>query len=356
MPTNSLAARCFAEVIGTFLLVFFGCGAVHVAVLTGSLVGLWQVAIVWGVAIMLAIYVVGGISGAHINPAVTIALATWGRFRWPDVLPYILAQLVGAFVAAAILFTLYGPLLAEKEKEKHVVRGERGSEITAMCYGEYFPNPVRLSSATYSSLEHDKLNDLVTEPIAFLAEVLGTMILALAVFALTDERNSAAPAGRMAPVQGLVQGHHLPGFHGVRPVNQKQAEVVVGMRTGNFEVTGFGNRTANFIEFFLGHGSGKAARVPIRHLCHVRPRHCRHVHAHGNLPLNGLPATDKAMVIRLGRRQVPGYQHRRPGQGKKTDDRADHNHGKGLRLHGSPPRIERTIKKGIQLTILCNQA
>jgi len=200
VPTSSLAARCFAEVLGTFLLVFFGCGAVHVAILTGNLVGLWQVAIVWGVAIMLAIYVVGGISGAHINPAVTIALASWGRFRWPDVLPYVLSQLFGAFLAAAILFTLYSPLLAEREREKKVIRGERGSEITAMCYGEYFPNPARLASATYDSLEHDKLNDLVPEPIAFLAEVLGTMILALVVFALTDERNSAAPMGRMAPV------------------------------------------------------------------------------------------------------------------------------------------------------------
>src|SRR5438132_12867472 len=101
-PANSLTARCLAEVLGTFLVVFFGCGAVHVAILTGALVGLWQVAIVWGVAIMLAIYVVGGISGAHINPAVTLALASWGRFRWANVLPYVIAQLIGAFLAAAV--------------------------------------------------------------------------------------------------------------------------------------------------------------------------------------------------------------------------------------------------------------
>ena len=57
---------CFvAELVGTFLLVFFGCGSVHVAVLTGELSGLWQVAITWGVSIMLAIYAVGPVSGAH---------------------------------------------------------------------------------------------------------------------------------------------------------------------------------------------------------------------------------------------------------------------------------------------------
>src|SRR5262249_48652767 len=93
---SSLTARCLAEVIGTFLLVFFGCGAVHVAVLTGMLSGLWQVGIVWGVAIMLAAYVVGGISGAHINPAITIALAAWGQFRRGLVLPYVVSQLAGA--------------------------------------------------------------------------------------------------------------------------------------------------------------------------------------------------------------------------------------------------------------------
>jgi glycerol uptake facilitator protein len=201
-PGSSLTARSLAEVLGTFLLVFFGCGAVHVAILTGSLTGLWQVAIVWGVAIMLAIYVIGGISGAHINPAITVALATWGRFRWADVLPYVAAQLAGAFLAAATLFGLYGPFLTEKEQVKHVVRGQPGSEITAMCYGEYFPNPGRLAAATeaYSEDNHAKLNALVSEPVAFLAEGLGTLILGLAVFALTDERNSATPTGRLAPV------------------------------------------------------------------------------------------------------------------------------------------------------------
>src|SRR5436190_20984284 len=128
---RALLARGGAEVLGTFILIFFGCGAVHSAVLTGAQTGLWQVAIVWGVAIMLAAYVCGGISGAHINPAVTIALALWGRFEWPRVPTYILAQLCGAMLAAGALFLMYGPLLEKKEQDKKVTRGEMGSIVTA---------------------------------------------------------------------------------------------------------------------------------------------------------------------------------------------------------------------------------
>jgi glycerol uptake facilitator protein len=199
---SPLPARCFAEAFGTFLLVFFGCGAVHVAILTGNLAGLWQVAVVWAIAIMLAIYIVGGVSGAHINPAITLSLAVWGRFAWRDVGFYVVSQFIGAFVAAAVLFFLYGPFLAEKESIKHVVRGQPGSEITAMCYGEYFPNPGRMADGTeaYKRDEHERLNDLVSEPAAFAAETLGTLVLALVVFAVTDPRNIAAPAGRLAPV------------------------------------------------------------------------------------------------------------------------------------------------------------
>jgi glycerol uptake facilitator protein len=199
---HSLVRKCLAEFLGTYLLILFGCGAVHASVLTGAQSGLWQVAIVWGVAIMLATYTVGAISGAHINPAITLALAVWGRFPRRSVLPYILAQLTGAFLAAATLFVLFNPYLKAREQEKHVVRGSPGSEITAMCYGEYFPSPGPLSNAEgpYSVDTHERLNSLVSEPTAFLAELLGTLVLAMVVFAVTDERNSEAPPSGLAPV------------------------------------------------------------------------------------------------------------------------------------------------------------
>src|SRR3954469_10356820 len=94
------------EFVGTFLLVFFGCGSVAAAVLTGAQVGIFQVAIVWGLGIATAIYLTGSVSGAHLNPAVTIALATWSGLPWSRVPRYVLAQFAGAFAASAVLFAV----------------------------------------------------------------------------------------------------------------------------------------------------------------------------------------------------------------------------------------------------------
>lgn len=191
-----------AEAFGTFLLVLLGCGAVHTAVLLGAQSGLWQVAIVWGLAIMLAIYSVDAISGAHINPAMTIAFAVWGRHPWQRVVPYLSAQMLGAMAAAAVLFALFSGFLSAKEREKGVVRGEPGSVVTAMCYGEYFPNPGSIAAMVgpYDSAAHAELRTRFSHGAAWLAEFLGTMVLGCLVFALTDKRNSGRPLANLAPV------------------------------------------------------------------------------------------------------------------------------------------------------------
>jgi glycerol uptake facilitator protein len=202
MSGPSLSRAVIAELTGTFLLVFFGCGAVHAAVLTGAQSGLWQVAVVWGVAIMLAIYAVGAVSGAHINPAMTIASALWRGFPMARVAPYIGGQIAGAFIAAAALFILFEPHITAKEASKGIVRGQPGSEMTAMCYGEYYPAPGSLGDGIgpYSPEDHAKLKSRMSQGRAFFAEVIGTMILAFVVFAVTDPRNSGSPASGMAPV------------------------------------------------------------------------------------------------------------------------------------------------------------
>src|SRR5436190_6497067 len=144
-----------AEGLGTFILVLFGCGAVHSAVLTGAQSGLWQVAIVWGCGVAFAAYCVGAVSGAHINPAMTISLAVWGRFPWSKVGPYIAVQVAGAFLAAAALFVIYGPNLKAKEEKMGVKRGELGSIVTASCYGEFYPAPGGVLTAEGKWLESE---------------------------------------------------------------------------------------------------------------------------------------------------------------------------------------------------------
>src|SRR5947208_16689226 len=106
-------ARFVGEFLGTFIQVSFGCGSVATAVLTGAQVDIFQVAIVWGLGIATAIYLTASLSGAHLNPAVTLALAASGRFPPRVAAKYIAAQLLGALAAAAVLHGLFaGPLLA----------------------------------------------------------------------------------------------------------------------------------------------------------------------------------------------------------------------------------------------------
>jgi len=183
-----LLRQCLAELVGTFILVLFGAGSIHVAVLTGALQGLWQVAIVWGVGISLAIYVAGALSGAHINPAITVAMVVFRGFDRRKLLPYILAQLAGAMVAAALLYGLFSGVLANFEAAHHLTRGAPGSQLSAMVYADYFPNPAIAAARGWSA-------SVVSLPQAMLAEGVGTAMLAMMVFAITDPRNASRPRG-----------------------------------------------------------------------------------------------------------------------------------------------------------------
>jgi len=101
-----------AEAIGTMLLVLLGDGVVANVVLnrTKGQNGGWIVITVgWGVAVAMAVYAVGRISGAHLNPAVTIGLATIGSFSWREVPGYIVAQMIGAFAGAVLVWLAYLP-------------------------------------------------------------------------------------------------------------------------------------------------------------------------------------------------------------------------------------------------------
>jgi len=185
---RDLLGACAAEIVGTFFLVFFGVGSVFVAVLTGALQGLFQVAIVWGIVIALSIYATSVISGAHFNPAVTIACWAWRSFPRKRVLPYIFSQFLGAFLAAAVLYGLFHGIMAGYELENAIVRGAAGSQKTAMLFGEYFPHPYQVGVDATAFAK-------VGMPTAMAAEALGTAILVFFIFALTDSENANRPSG-----------------------------------------------------------------------------------------------------------------------------------------------------------------
>jgi len=186
MRRPSLLGECTAEFIGTMILVFFGVGAVNAAVLAGAQQGLWQVAVVWAVGIALAIYATGAVSGTHINPAITVAMAALRGFSKAKIAPYVVSQVAGACAGSLILFGLYHGLITHFEAAHHLVRGGPGSELSAMVFGEYFPNPAMIGTSPEAYAQ-------VSRVTAFFGELVGTAFLACFVFALTERRNPERP-------------------------------------------------------------------------------------------------------------------------------------------------------------------
>jgi glycerol uptake facilitator protein len=181
------------EFTGTFLLVFFGVGAVNAAVVSGAQVGLWHVAVVWAVAVSLGIYASASLSGGHINPAITAVAAIYDRFPLSRVGPYWLAQVLGAACASLVLYGLFAEAIIEFERQRGLLRGGPGSELSAMVFGEYFPNP-----AIYGTAE--EAWRVVSLKSAFIAEMVGTALLAFLVGTVTSDRNPAKPSPAMAAV------------------------------------------------------------------------------------------------------------------------------------------------------------
>ena len=194
MTPARLAQICVAEVVGTYLLVLFGTGSVAAAVLTGAQVGLWQVAVVWGFGVTLAIYTTAAISGAHLNPAVSLAFAIFRREEFPAVrlLPYWASQLVGGVLGGLTILWLFGSFITEFEAVNDLVRGEPGSQLSAMVFGEYFPNPAVFGT-------DEAARSLISPAKAMAVEAFGTAVLVLMIFSLVDRHNAALPTKHLAP-------------------------------------------------------------------------------------------------------------------------------------------------------------
>ncbi len=151
------------EFLGTFILVFFGCGSVAVTVLFSAHTGLFQVALLWGLSVTLAIYATRHLSCAHLNPAVSIAMVIGNRMLLRKLPVYICAQLSGAFLAASVLYLLFSASITQFELNNAIVRGSAESIQTAMIFGEFYPNPASGPNVSVSMTT------------AALAEAIGTL-------------------------------------------------------------------------------------------------------------------------------------------------------------------------------------
>ncbi|TYB40107.1 MIP/aquaporin family protein [Actinomadura chibensis] len=169
----ALAGELAAEFAGTMILILFGVGVV--AQVAGADIGDHDsIAWAWGIGVTLGVYVAVRTSGAHLNPAVTVALAAFREFAWRKTAPYIAAQTAGAFVAALIVRWNYSEVLA---------RVDPGHTIKTQGVFSTLPGNGTLPVGTWG---------------AFRDQVIGTAILLFVIKALTDARN-APPLANLAP-------------------------------------------------------------------------------------------------------------------------------------------------------------
>ena len=159
-----------AEAIGTMLLVLLGNGVVANVLLArskGQNSGWLVITTGWGVAVAIAVYAVGRVSGAHINPAVTVGLASIGSFPWSEVPGYIVAQMAGAFVGAVLVYIVYLPHWRPTE--------DPALKLAVFC--------------TAPAIRHTPAN--------FATEVIGTAVLLFGVLALGANAEGWAQAGEV---------------------------------------------------------------------------------------------------------------------------------------------------------------
>jgi glycerol uptake facilitator protein len=194
---RTTAGELGAEMLGTFILICFGDGVVAMAVAAlnqsgrGAQIfaasGDWLIiGWGWGLAVAFGVYVAGGVSGAHINPAVTLAFAVRRDFPWRKVPGYVAAQLVGAFLGALLVYIVYKGAIDSYERAHDITRGDPDSVTTYSIFAT-FPAPYFGN---------------VVGP--FVDQVVGTAFLVGFIFALVDERNQPPKANLAPVVVGLV--------------------------------------------------------------------------------------------------------------------------------------------------------
>lgn len=182
--SRALLRELLAEFFGTFVLIVFGVGVVAQVLLSRQTAGTYlSINIGWGLAVAMGCYVCAGVTGAHLNPAVTLALAAHRRFPWTRVLPYSIAQTLGAFAASAVVFVTYHEALNAFDGGVRQMFGPQGTAGIWATYPQAF---------------------LSAFPGGFIDQIVGTALLVAVIFGITDRRNAAAPPGLVPIVVGLL--------------------------------------------------------------------------------------------------------------------------------------------------------
>ncbi|WP_343712718.1 MIP/aquaporin family protein [Inquilinus sp.] len=183
---HDLVGELISEAIAMIIIITFGCSVAAMYILydpSPYRTAYWGVCITWGLATAIAIYVTGAVSGTHANPAVTLALAVFRGFAWRKVIPYWSAQVIGAFIGAAIVYALYYTVIDSFNETQHLARGDGGAA------GVFFTAP----------------GIAITPMKALIDEVILTAFLIFGIFAVTDEFNTVAPRANFgAIVIGLI--------------------------------------------------------------------------------------------------------------------------------------------------------
>jgi putative hydrolase of the HAD superfamily len=201
-PEPSTAAQVVGEIVGSFILAVLGLGigaAAFSAANQGAVEDvtwfsdIWPTSFGWALCIALGIYCTATLSGAHFNPAVTIALAATGRHPWSQVPRYIASQLVGWFLGAAVVVGLWGSNIKKIAEAEGVEYGDPGSEKYGSILTTYVPNPGVFGTEQSGA-------DLVPISIGFGAEILGTALLLLVILSLLETRHANAPASWFFPL------------------------------------------------------------------------------------------------------------------------------------------------------------
>jgi glycerol uptake facilitator protein len=186
MEPPPLRSVLIGEFFGTLILILLGDGVVASVVLLGKQADWIVITTGWALAVTLAVYVSGRLSGGHLNPAVTLALATRGEVGWGRVLPYWTAQLAGAFCGAALVYADYSAAFAAFEQTHHILRG-------AMLEGK-LAGPAAGGAGVFAT--YPAFDGLAGN---LFSEFLGTAMLLVGARAVADRRN-ASPKMNLEPI------------------------------------------------------------------------------------------------------------------------------------------------------------